>query len=112
MRDLHCFEDTCTMDPPQTVMSGSGLVINDESQNVIPYKDIQGQMNSIKTKKRRTKTPLKGSGSKKSPVSRKPKSKRKGQKAKQHKKNSKTRKSVINLKALKTLLKTIKKSTK
>ncbi len=108
MRDLHCSEGTCTLEPPKNILSGGGPVTNSDMLEVIPYNQVK---NVTVKKKRVVKRPLKGSGSKSKSASRKSKGKQKGQKSGQRKNQPKA-KGKTDLQVLKTLLHKLNKSRK
>lgn len=105
MRDLHCSEGACTLDPPKSTLKGGGIISESDMINVIPYNQVKI---STKKKKRAAKKPLKGSGSKKSESSRKINTKQKGRKKSATKKKA-NKKHNTDLKILKALIKNIKK---
>lgn len=113
MRDLHCSEGTCTLDPPKTILSGGGTMNETDMIDVIPY----NQTKSVSRKKKIiVKKALKGSGFKGQSGSHKSKAKLKGQKSGQKsgqkKKISKKQKGKTDFQVLKKLLQNFNKIRK
>lgn len=110
MRDLHCMEGTCTLDPPTKTLVGEGLALSSNNMGeVIPYSEMKGKTGQ--KKKRRSTKPLKGGGSKKRAISRKL-NVNESRTKKVIKKPRKSNKPKTNLQVLKTILQKIQKTQK